>query len=106
MNRVGVTGTYALTALEATEGFIWEPLETAPTSDVNDGDNNVPRTTKAAQMETNGPLKKPELKFVKLWCFRLFIHSAIPNLNYKPNPRLRVSRGTVGRCVDGFSKEK
>jgi hypothetical protein len=66
MNRVGVTGTYALTALEATEGLTAELLGTATTSDVSEGDKNEPTSTKATENEINGPLKKPDLKFVYL----------------------------------------
>jgi hypothetical protein len=65
MNLVGVTGTYARTALEATEGLTAELLETAPTPEVSEGDNNEPRSTRATDSEINGPLKKPDLKFVK-----------------------------------------
>jgi hypothetical protein len=66
INRVGVTGTYALTALEATEGLTAELLETAPTPEVSEGDNNEPRSKKATDNEIKGPLKKPNLKFVYL----------------------------------------
>jgi hypothetical protein len=66
INLDGVTGTYARTALDATEGLTAELLETAPTSEVSEGDNNEPRSTKATGNEINGPRKKPDSKFIYL----------------------------------------
>jgi hypothetical protein len=59
-------GAYARIALEATAGPTAELLETAATPEVSEGDNNEPRSTKATDNEINGPLKKPDLKFVHL----------------------------------------